>query len=421
VYEPADVLTDEHLIAREFFGLDGPTVPWIRTARETSPLARAPRARARWRPESGLPLEGLRVLDLSWAWAGPFATTLLADLGAEVINLEWHPRPSNLRVQPPSAVAGSPDGGGWWSANQRGKASVGVDLKTAGGLAVVADLAAVSDVVVENFAAGVVDRLGVGFADLVARNPELVYVSMSAFGASGPAAHWIGYGTQVLAASGMTRTMMPDDGDVALMGIPYPDPVSGLAAALAVMAAVGRGAAHLDLSELEATCPLIFGSLLAAADGTSAVGPPTRVVVTVDGTFVAVTSSDPMVLDAVEADAPKMTLDEVISTTRNAGGDAIVVSAPKHLLADERLRSRGFWRADEAPLLRARGVEIAGPLAIIDDQRPELWRGAPDLFEDTADVLATVLGYDRELIERLLADGAIADRRLASADTDQKI
>ena len=160
VYEPADVLTDEHLTAREFFGDDGPTVPWIRTARQTSPLPTAPRERARWRPESGLPLEGLRVLDLSWAWAGPFATMLLADLGAEVINLEWHPRPSNLRVQPPSAMAGSPDGGGWWSANQRGKASVGVDLKTAGGLAVVADLAAVSDVVVENFAAGVVDRLG---------------------------------------------------------------------------------------------------------------------------------------------------------------------------------------------------------------------------------------------------------------------
>jgi crotonobetainyl-CoA:carnitine CoA-transferase CaiB-like acyl-CoA transferase len=420
VCEPADVLTDEHLNAREFFGPDGPTVPWIRTARETL-SATAPPARAHWRPESGLPLEGLRVLDLSWAWAGPFATTLLADLGAEVINLEWHPRPSNLRVQPPSAIAGSPDASGWWSANQRGKASVGVNLKTPGGLAVVADLAAVSDVVVENFAAGVVDRLGVGFADLVARNPDLVYVSMSAFGASGPAAHWIGYGTQVLAASGLTRTTMPDDGSVALMGIPYPDPVSGLAAALAVVAAVGRGAAHLDLSELEATCPLIFGSLLAAAAGTSPLGPPMRVVVTADGTFVAATSPDGIILDAVAAGAPQMTVEEVMSEARASGGDAVVVSAPKHLLTDERLRSRGFWRADDAPILRAQGVEIAGPVAVIDGQRPEWWRGAPDLFEDTAAVLTAVLGYDRDVIDRLLAEGAIAERRLASADTEQRV
>jgi hypothetical protein len=212
----------------------------------------------------------------------------------------------------------------------------------------------------------------------------------------------------------MTRTMMPDDGDVALMGIPYPDPVSGLAAALAVVAAVGRGAAHLDLSELEATCPPMFGSLLAAAVGTAPVGPPMRVVTTRDGTFVAVTSSDDTVLDAVEAGAPKMTVAEVISAARTSGGDAVVVSGPKHLRSDERLRSRGFWRADQAPILRAQGIEIAGPVAIIDDQRPEWWRGAPDLFEDTAAVLTTVLGYDRDAIDRLLSEGAIADRRLAA-------
>jgi crotonobetainyl-CoA:carnitine CoA-transferase CaiB-like acyl-CoA transferase len=113
-----------------------------------------------------------------------------------------------------------------------------------------------------------------------------------------------------------------------------------------------------------------------------------------------------------------MTVDQVIGEARTSGGDAVVVSAPKHLLADERLRSRSFWRADDAPLLRAQGVEIAGPVAIIDGQRPECWRGAPDLFEDTAAVLATVLGYDRDVIARLLAEGAIAYQRLASADRE---
>ena len=136
-----------------------------------------------------------------------------------------------------------------------------------------------------------------------------------------------------------------------------------LAAALSVMAAVGRGAAHLDLSELEATCPLIFGSLLSAAAGTSPVGCPMRVVVTADGTFVAVTSSDESVLGAVEAGARKMTVEQVIGEARGSGGDAVVVSAPKHLLADERLRSRGFWRADQAPIEPAHSASRPGLLS----------------------------------------------------------
>jgi hypothetical protein len=158
---------------------------------------------------------------------------------------------------------------------------------------------------------------------------------------------------------------------------------------------------------------------LAAAAGTSPVGPPVRVVVTGDGTYVAVTSSDETVLDVVEAGAPLMTAEEVTSEVRaSAGGDAVVVSAPKHLLVDERLRSRGFWRADDAPILRAQGIEIAGPVAIIDGRRPEWWRGAPDLFEDTTDVLTAVLGYGRDVIDSLLAEGAIADRRAVSAQTE---
>jgi crotonobetainyl-CoA:carnitine CoA-transferase CaiB-like acyl-CoA transferase len=413
VSEPDAVLRSEPFTARGFVGDEGPTVPWIRTL----PAAAGPepdgagRAR-RLRPSTSLPLDGLRVLDLTWAWAGPFATTMLADLGAEVVNIEWWPRPSNLRPQPPTVQEGSPNAGGWWSSNQRGKLSVGVNLKAPTGVEIVRELAAVSDVVVENFSPGVVDRLGVGFDDLVRVNRQLVYVSMSAFGATGPCAHWVGYGTQILTASGMARATHPDDGEVALMGIPYPDPVSGLAGALAAAAAVGRGAAHLDLSELEATCPPIFGSLLHAP---SAAGSRRAVVLAAaDGRAVVVSAADDHA--ALEDLARTRTGCEVVEHVRDLGGDGVVVATPAEVLADRRLRSRGFWRRDEAGLLAAHEVEVAGPIVTFDGERPQWWRGAPDLFQDTGDVLRQILGYSRERIEQLVAEGAIGASERASTD-----
>ena len=93
------------------------------------------------------------------------------------------------------------------------------------------------------------------------------------------------------------------------------------------------------------------------------------------------------------------------------------------LLRSISLRTNGsdreaFGGRTTRPLLRAQGVQIAGPVAIIDGQRPEWWRGAPDLFEDTEAVLATVLGYDRDVIDRLLAEGAIANHRAVSAPAE---
>lgn len=414
VREPAEVLRSEPAISRRFSGPDGPTVPWIRTALAppTSVPDGAPRSR-RLRPPTTLPLDGLRVLDLTWAWAGPFATTMLADLGAEVVNIEWWPRPSNLRQQPPTVLDGSPDAGGWWSANQRGKLSVGVNLKAPAGVDIVHGLAAVADVVVENFSPGVVDRLGIGPDSLVQRNPALVYVSMSAFGATGPCAHWVGYGTQILTASGMALATSPDDGAVALMGIPYPDPVSGLAGALAVVAAVGRGAAHLDVSELEASCPPIFGSLLHADPRA---GSERRSVLrAADGDAVVVTAPDDQ-RARLEEVASTHPAGEVAERARRCGGDGVVVARPADVLGEPRLRSRGFWRADRTELLAARAVEVAGPILTLDGDRPPWWRGAPSLFEDTAEVLHQLLGYSHGRIEQLAVEGAIGVRERAPAD-----
>ena len=273
VYRPEEVVRDTHLNARNFFRDKddvGVNLPWLSECRGSSESF-SRKTTDFIRPPSSLPLAGLRVLDLSWAWAGPFATTLFADLGAEVINVEWHPRASNIRRNPPFANNNSEshNTSGWWSANQRGKFSIGVNLKSENGKRIVHELAAISDVVVENFAPGVVDRLGVGYEDLVAVNPRIVYVSLSAFGQTGPRSHYIGYGTQVYAAAGAGFATSQDGESMSQMFIPVPDPISGLVGAYA-MASYIRNArltgksARVDVSELEAMatiCPVSYTHL----------------------------------------------------------------------------------------------------------------------------------------------------------------
>jgi crotonobetainyl-CoA:carnitine CoA-transferase CaiB-like acyl-CoA transferase len=366
IRRPHDVRSDPHLRERGFFP-EQPTaavpirLPWLATpAAHASMDGRTSPPTA----EPTLPLAGVRVLDLTWAWAGPFATTLLADLGAEVVNVEWTPRPSNLRMQRPFA-GGRPgdDRGGWWSANQRGKYSVGVNLKSVGGVEIVEALAAISDVVVENFSPGVVDRLGIGPDALLRINPRLVYASMSAFGQTGPASHYVGYGTQIQAASGAMFTSHPAAGQPWMTAIPLADPVSGLAGATAVLAHLlaadetGRGV-HLDVSELESMCWSIVESLAADTDvrDTPVVGP---------------------------------------------------AATPAEVLRDRWLCERDFWVEDRTPAMAGSGVRIAAPVWTFDGHRPRTSRGAPVLFGDTDEVLTRLLGVTPETLADLHGADAV--------------
>lgn len=374
LHDVADVVADSHLNSRGFFPDDEPAfrVPWIEVGR-TAGAAR-PAVVTGLRPFDGLPLNGLRVLDLTWAWAGPFSTTLLADLGAEVINVEWHPRPSNLRTQPPFVgEEASPDAGGWWSANQRGKFSVGVNLKSDEGRGLVHELAATSHLVVENFSPGVVDRLGVGYHDLREANPGLVYVSMSAFGRSGPHAHFVGYGPHIYAASGAAYVATGPDGAPTEMEIPYADPVSGFFGALAALAALdgaiaGQGGAHLDVSELECMCALLLEPILAERQGRP-----------------------------------------LSAASSQSGGDGgSLAPTALEVVDDPRLESRGFWTTDESRLFKGTGTRIAAPLWVMDGLRPVVWRGAPELFGDTRAVLERVLGHASGPVDALIHAEAIA-------------
>ena len=134
-----------------------------------------------------LPLEGIRVADFTWVWAGPFCTLQLAHLGAEVIRVESRTRTCVTRLLPPFADGTpGPNRSGYFNQYNQGKLSLSLDLKRPEAIAVAKDLVAQCDIVCENFAAGVMDRMGLGYDVLSKVNPGLIYCAVSGFGHSGP-------------------------------------------------------------------------------------------------------------------------------------------------------------------------------------------------------------------------------------------
>lgn len=146
------------------------------------------------------PLAGLKVLDFSALLPGPFATMMLADLGADVLRLEAPSRPDMVRMVPPMASDGNSAAHGYLN---RSKRSLAVDLKTADGIAIVHALIAEYDIVVEQFRPGVMDRLGVGYEALRAINPRIIYCSITGYGQDGPYKNRAGHDMNYLAIAGV--------------------------------------------------------------------------------------------------------------------------------------------------------------------------------------------------------------------------
>ena len=171
---------------------------------DTSPLARAAAEFPRHEPRPpGAPtaLQGIRVVDFTHFIAGPLATMILADMGADVIKVEPPARGDELRYYPP-AVPGLQSQGGPFVWSNRNKRSVALDLKADDALAVVRELIAQADVVVENFSTGVMQRFGLDWEACRKLNPKLVYCSVSAYGREGPFADRLGFDPVVQAESG---------------------------------------------------------------------------------------------------------------------------------------------------------------------------------------------------------------------------
>lgn len=206
-------------------------------------------AARRWGGDGPGPLHGVRVVDLTAMWAGPLATWLLAQVGAEVVKVEAARRPDGLRrgARPARAGAGP---GALFVALDHGKHHRALDLDEPADRAAFLDLVAGADVVIDNLSRRVRPNLGIDPESLRAHNPHLLDVSIHAYPAGRREADWVAYGGGVHATGGLAAG---PDGRFAPAVLPYPDPLTGLEAFATVLAALRGGtAARLELSLQEA-------------------------------------------------------------------------------------------------------------------------------------------------------------------------
>jgi len=376
----------------------------------------------------GLPLTGIRVLDFSWVIAGPTTTRHLAAMGAEVIKVEAPGRGDPGRGSELHTVLG------------QGKRAIVLDLKQPRARSVARALAARADIVIENFATGVMERLGLGAEALRAENSGLIYISASGFGRSGPESGRAAYGTLLQCYAGFAG-LNGHEGVAPRIGMAWLDPMCGLMLAFAAAAGIwrrrsGGGGSRIDFSMFEAMLWTLAGPLIAAQTGT----PPRRCgnaskQHTPHGVFaakgedawlaLAVTTQDqwralseivpglaPLAtLGAAERRARTVEIDAALggwiadqsaeaaeSRLRAAAVPAAAITGALDLADSPHLKARDFWEADEAGLLpglpwKASFGRAGGP--------------APGLGADTEAVLAEVLGLSATEIESLGRVGAL--------------
>jgi crotonobetainyl-CoA:carnitine CoA-transferase CaiB-like acyl-CoA transferase len=288
IAEPADVLADPHLAAREFWSTEGATrrpgrfirfheatlgaAPTSSGHTRSSSAGEARRAGARMRPG---PLAGIRVLDFSWALVGSITTKTLGDLGCDVIKVESRTRPclSRLDVQVTGSRPDCLDDKPWFAHLNTSKRSLALDLKQPGSREILDPLIDWADVIVENFSPGTMAKLGLDYERLSQRRPELIMVSGSVFGQTGPLAQeWGVDGTGAALSSRTFLTGWPDRNPVIPGAVPYGDVIvpyamaAATAAALARRGVTGRGC-HIDAAMYEICVQQMYAAIAAAAAG----------------------------------------------------------------------------------------------------------------------------------------------------------
>jgi len=394
-------------------------------------------------------LEGLRVVELGQVIAGTFGGMILSDLGAEV-----------LKVEPPSGDAGRRSaiyGVGEESAIHltlnRNKRSVVIDLKTDRGREVLLDLVRSADAVVENFRPGVIDRLGVGWARMREANPEVVLVSVSGFGAVGPYRDHPAYDLILQAMTGHMSIMGEPDRPPVIMGIPVADLLAGLFSAVAVLAGVeGRRRTgvgrHFDIAmfdvmlEMLAHVGTLFLNTGIDQEPQGSAHPfitPWQAFRCADDRYVVVApreehfwtrlcealgapdlATDPAFADAKARQANRDVLlprlEEIfrrkdaaswLRELQAAGVPAAPVNRMGDMFEDPHVRARAMVRSFP---MDGREVRAVGNAIKVEGEAEREATPPPDLGQDTADVLRSVLGYDDDTIAVLESEGVFGVR-----------
>lgn len=409
---------------------------------------------------SSSPLSGLTVLDLTHALAGPFASFLLAGLGARVIKIENPNAPDPCRQNPPYLGA---DGVSLGRRNSddvsvsalnrlRGKHGITLNLKEPRGREIFTDLVRHADIVVENFSAGTLDRLGVGYAYAQTVNPRIIYCSISGFGATGNGSGKA-MDSIIQALSGLMMTSGTPDDPPVRVGVPVADllapvfSVIGILAALRQRETTGKGQ-HVDVSMLGVLTSLVaaepfdlleacglpqrtgrmvprltpFG-IYESADSHVAICAPSEQFAR--GVFAAIghpefetdprfASRDARVANVdelnahIEAFTRTVPTAELLPLLEQHGVPAAEVRSPAKAVRDPRVQARGETVPLEHPKF-GRVADVIGmglPITFSDAPAASL-RPAPSVGQDNALVYGEWLGYDAAAVEKLRADGII--------------
>jgi crotonobetainyl-CoA:carnitine CoA-transferase CaiB-like acyl-CoA transferase len=399
-----------------------------------------------------LPLNGIRVLDLTMAWAGPYATRLLADMGAEVIKIEAVNNWDLLRTftgQPPD-VERVWDKSPYFNHNNRNKYGCSLDLSHQEGRDLFLRLVDVSDVVIENFRAEVMENLGLTYEALSARNKELIMLSMPGHGKTGPERDFIAYGTNVEQLAGLCHLTGYRGGPPQKTGISYGDPMAGIAAAGAIAVALwdrrrtGRGQ-YIELAQRENLINMIGEYVVAfsanerepARRGNrhSSMAPHgcypcagddqwITIACEDDAQFAALCSAigqsdlsrDQRFADVVSRHRNQDALDEIIaawsreqakediaSSLQAVGVPAMPVLSVPDVFADEHLRARGFF--EQVSHAVAGIFEVEGPHWRMSETPAHIHLPAPSFAEHNAYVFRGLLGLSDDDIARLEDEG----------------
>jgi crotonobetainyl-CoA:carnitine CoA-transferase CaiB-like acyl-CoA transferase len=392
-------------------------------------------------------LDGLRVLDFTRVLAGPLATMNLGDFGADVIKIENPNKGDDTRHWGPPWKG---ELSAYFASVNRNKRSVSLDLKSAEGQDIARQLAAQSDVVVENFKVGQMASFGLGYEDLQKLNPSLVYCSITGFGQTGVYSERAGYDYVVQAMSGLMSITGEKDGEASKVGVAISDVIAGLYATSAILAALHHAQAtgqgqSIDISLLDtqiAALVNIASNYLVSGQNPPRYGNQHQNIVpyqtfrasdqdfvvavgndkqfrllchliqlpdlATDSQFstnpVRVQNRDKLVCILAEAFLAK-TAEEWESLLVDAGIPAGRINTVEQALSSENSASRELVqtvRLDSGDLLKL----VASPMKL-SATPPQIHTAPPRLGVDTANVLAELLGYDKERILDLREKGVI--------------